>query len=259
MSEETPCALENAGASRKMQKTLKARKRSWFHVKKEDTSKQAWWLPWLEDVFGQTRENHAGHMAKSLLIKRGRKKLWWCQCFGGKQQNYRVWYKIYQSSWHRAVPWAFLNRGRKFIKGNRGCDLSKAVKGREQRWVCEMTSMALESCCPWAADMRVGGRGGPQHRGGLENCWLKGWWLWWWILVGDAWVVGQGRTRCQFHYSPHAESCSLSLTGNLRGWWADRALLGWRAAEINNWLCVHRCAVLKAVGMLTSPLKLRGR
>lgn len=53
-------------------------------------------------------------------------------------------------------------------------------------------------------------------------------------------------------------SPTLSPTGNSRGKWADRALLGWRAAELSNRCCVHGCGVLKAVGMLTSPLKLRG-
>lgn len=48
-------------------------------------------------------------------------------------------------------------------------------------------------------------------------------------------------------------SPTRSPRGNLRGAWADRALLGWRVVERNNHWCIHRCGVLKAVGMLNFP------
>ena len=168
-SEET---LEKAEVSKKMQRPRRLGKELEFKWKKrQDTNEQDWRLPWLEVswllYFRQTKKDCAGHTGNSWVIRRGRKNHGGASVLAGNSR--RVWCSISESSfavfWEviymfeslalpgfqkglracaasgvvggldTAILWAFLNRGRKFIKGNRGCDLVKAVKGRERRQI----------------------------------------------------------------------------------------------------------------------------
>lgn len=67
------------------------------------------------------------------------------------------------------------------------------------------------------------------------------------------WGTGKNHRQILF-FSPTG-----SPAGNPRGAWAGRALLGWRAVEMNNYQRVHRRGVLQDAGVLNFPWKLRGR
>lgn len=67
------------------------------------------------------------------------------------------------------------------------------------------------------------------------------------------WGTGKNHRQILF-FSPTG-----SPAGNPGGAWAGRALLGWRAVEINNYQRVHRRGVLQDASVLNFPWKLRER